>query len=54
MIRDDNVQFGLYRTNGLLWSRRRLRPLIDWLFLGTKYQSRSLITYSSENGDVHK
>ena len=39
------VQFGLYRTNGLLWSLALvslLTPLIDILFPGTKYKWDSL------------
>ncbi len=40
------VQFGLYRTNGLLWSLAAgsiLTPFIDRLLPGTKYKWRSLI-----------
>jgi len=39
------IQFGLYRTNGLLWSLAicsPLTPLIDYLLPGTKYQWNSL------------
>jgi Na+-transporting NADH:ubiquinone oxidoreductase subunit NqrB len=39
------VQFGLYRTNGLLWSLAifsALTPLIDYLLPGTKYRWDSL------------
>jgi len=39
------VQFGLFRTNGLLWSLAAvsiLTPLIDQLLPGTKYQWNSL------------
>jgi Na+-translocating ferredoxin:NAD+ oxidoreductase RnfD subunit len=39
------IQFGLYRTNGLLWSLAivsLLTPLLDQLFPGTKYQWNSL------------
>jgi Na+-translocating ferredoxin:NAD+ oxidoreductase RnfD subunit len=39
------TQFGLYRTNGLLWSLAifsALTPLIDYLLPGTKYRWGSL------------
>jgi enediyne biosynthesis protein E5 len=41
------VQFGLYRTNGLLWSLTLcsvLTPMIDFLLRGTKYRWDCLIT----------
>jgi Na+-transporting NADH:ubiquinone oxidoreductase subunit NqrB len=47
------VQFGLYRTNGLLWSLAvcsTLTPLIDYLFPGTKYRWNSLITSVTRDG----
>jgi len=47
------VQFGLYRTNGLLWSLALLSmstPLIDYLFPGTKYRWDSLITSVQQSG----
>lgn len=49
------VQFGLYRTNGLLWSLVAvsvLTPLIDRLLPGTKYQWRSLIPTVSKKEDI--
>jgi len=49
------VQFGLYRTNGLLWSLVAvsvLTPLIDRLVPGTKYQWRSLIPTVSKKEDI--
>ncbi len=51
------VQFGLYRTNGLLWSLATvsiLTPLIDRLLPGTKYQWRSLIPTVSKNGEIRE
>lgn len=47
------VQFGLYRTNGLLWSLAvvsMLTPLIDRLVPGTKYQWHSLTTPVAKEG----
>jgi len=47
------VQFGLYRTNGLLWSLAIvsiLTPLIDHLFPGTKYRWDSLISSVQQSG----
>jgi len=49
------VQFGLYRTNGLLWSLAicsALTPLIDYLLPGTKYQWNSPNT--GNKGEVHE
>jgi len=49
------VQFGLYRTNGLLWSLAVvsiLTPFIDRRLPGTKYQWRSLIPTVSKNGEI--
>lgn len=51
------VQFGLYRTNGLLWSLATvsiLTPLIDRLLPGTKYQWRRLIPTVSGNGEIRE
>lgn len=51
------VQFGLYRTNGLLWSLAIvsiLTPLIDYLFPGTKYRWDSLITSVQQSGDFRE
>ena len=48
------VQFGLYRTNGLLWSLvvcSALTPLIDYLLPGTKYQWNSPNT--GNKGEVY-
>ena len=48
------VQFGLFRTNGLLWSLATvsvLTPLIDQLLPGTKHQWHSLIPTEAENGE---
>jgi enediyne biosynthesis protein E5 len=49
------VQFGLYRTNGLLWSLAAfsaLTPFIDYLLPGTKYQWNSPNT--GNKGEVHE
>src|SRR5918996_2092190 len=49
------VQFGLYRTNGLLWSLvvcSALTPLIDYLLPGTKYQWNSPNT--GNQGEVYE
>jgi Na+-transporting NADH:ubiquinone oxidoreductase subunit NqrB len=49
------VQFGLYRTNGLLWSLAvcsALTPLIDYLLPGTKYQWQSPST--GNKGEFHE
>jgi Na+-transporting NADH:ubiquinone oxidoreductase subunit NqrB len=49
------VQFGLYRTNGLLWSLvicSALTPLIDYLLPGTKYQWNSPNT--GNKGEVYE
>jgi Na+-transporting NADH:ubiquinone oxidoreductase subunit NqrB len=51
------VQFGLYRTNGLLWSLALcslLTPLIDWLLPGTKYQWNSPRPLAQHKGDSHE
>ncbi|MBM4262328.1 MAG: hypothetical protein FJ145_12980 [Deltaproteobacteria bacterium] len=51
------VQFGLYRTNGLLWSLvvcSALVPFIDRLFPGTKYEWNSLTPARSKQGDSHE
>jgi enediyne biosynthesis protein E5 len=48
------VQFGLYRTNGLLWSLvvcSALTPLIDYLLPGRKYQWNSPNT--GNKGEVY-
>ncbi|HEX9452830.1 MAG TPA: RnfABCDGE type electron transport complex subunit D [Candidatus Binatia bacterium] len=47
------VQFGLYRTNGLLWSLAlcsMLTPMIDFLLPGTKYRWDCLITSVVQHG----
>lgn len=49
------VQFGLYRTNGLLWSLvlcSLLTPLIDYCFPGNKYQWQKPST--GTEGEVHE
>jgi Na+-transporting NADH:ubiquinone oxidoreductase subunit NqrB len=49
------VQFGVYRTNGLLWALVAvsvLTPAIDYLLPGTKYRWRSLITSVAKNGEI--
>jgi Na+-transporting NADH:ubiquinone oxidoreductase subunit NqrB len=51
------VQFGLYRTNGLLWSLAVcsvLTPIIDYLLPGTKYRWNSLITSVTRDGDCRE
>jgi Na+-transporting NADH:ubiquinone oxidoreductase subunit NqrB len=51
------VQFGLYRTNGLLWSLAvcsALVPFINWILPGTKYEWTSLITTSTRKGESHE
>ena len=51
------VQFGLYRTNGLLWSLAIMSiptPFIDYLLPGTKYRWNSLITLEPQNGDFRE
>ena len=49
------VQFGFYRTNGMLWSLvvvSALTPLIDWLLPGTKYHWNSLISSEPDKGVI--
>jgi len=51
------VQFGLYRTNGLLWSLALcslLTPIIDCLLPGTKYEWNSLTSSKPLKGDSHE
>jgi len=51
------VQFGLYRTNGLLWSLALcsvLTPLIDYLLPGTKYRWHSQTSALPRKGDSHE
>jgi len=51
------IQFGLYRTNGLLWSLAfcsGLTPIIDYLLPGTKYRWNSLITSVTQDGDCRE
>jgi len=51
------VQFGLYRTNGLLWSLvicSMLTPIIDFLLPGTNYRWNSLITPVAQNGTARE
>ena len=51
------VQFGLYRTNGLLWSLAVcsvLTPIIDWLLPGTKYEWNRLTTAKNLKGEIHE
>ncbi len=52
-----HVQFGLYRTNGLLWSLAfcsLLTPIIDRLLQGTKYEWNSLTSSKPLKGDSHE
>ena len=51
------AQFGLYRTNGLLWSLALcslLTPLIDRLLPGTKYQWNGPRPSAQLKGDSHE
>jgi Na+-translocating ferredoxin:NAD+ oxidoreductase RnfD subunit len=51
------VQFGLYGTNGLLWSLTlvsMLTPAIDCLLPGTKYRWDSLINSVSQKPYSHE
>jgi enediyne biosynthesis protein E5 len=51
------VQFGLYRTNGLLWSLAifsALTPLLDYVLPGTKYQWDSLKPSLHTRGESHE
>ncbi len=51
------VQFGLYRTNGLLWSLAVcsvLTPVIDRLLPGTKYEWHRLTTAKNLKGEIHE
>lgn len=51
------VQFGLYRTNGLLWSLAicsLLTPAIDWLMPGTKYRWNHPTPMTPTQGDSHE
>ena len=51
------IQFGLYRTNGLLWSLAVisiLTPLIDRLLPGTKYQWHSLTSARKAKGEIRE
>jgi Na+-transporting NADH:ubiquinone oxidoreductase subunit NqrB len=51
------VQFGLYRTNGLLWSLAVcsvLVPIIDRLLPGTQYEWNGLIPKNTRTGDAHE
>ena len=51
------VQFGLYRTNGLLWSLALcsvLTPLIDYFLPGTKYRWHSQTPALQRKGDSHE
>ena len=51
------VQFGLYRTNGLLWSLALcslLTPLIDRLLPGTKYEWNTLSSAPHPKGESHE
>jgi Na+-transporting NADH:ubiquinone oxidoreductase subunit NqrB len=48
------VQFGLYRTNGLLWSLATcsfLTPMIDYLLPGIKYEWNALTTAQRAQGE---
>ena len=51
------VQFGMYRTNGLLWSLAVcsvLVPIIDRLLPGSKYEWHGLIPTNTRTGDSHE
>lgn len=51
------VQFGLYRTNGLLWSLAvcsALVPFIDRLLPGTKYEWNSQKPVTIPKGETHE
>ncbi len=51
------VQFGLYRTNGLLWSLAAsslLTPLIDRLLPGTKYDWNALTSLKPLKGESNE
>ncbi len=51
------VQFGLYRTNGLLWSLALcsvFTPVIDRLLPGTKYEWNRLTTAKNLKGETHE
>jgi Na+-translocating ferredoxin:NAD+ oxidoreductase RnfD subunit len=51
------VQFGLYRTNGLLWSLAicsLLTPVIDRLLPGTKYEWSALKSSAQPKGESHE
>jgi Na+-transporting NADH:ubiquinone oxidoreductase subunit NqrB len=51
------VQFGLYRTNGLLWSLAAcslLTPFIDALLPGTQYEWQGLKTPVQRKGEIHE
>jgi enediyne biosynthesis protein E5 len=51
------VQFGLYRTNGLLWSLALcsiLTPIIDGLLPGTKYQWNSHSLAKDLKGEIRE
>ena len=51
------VQFGIYRTNGLLWSLALLSfvtPLIDHLFPGTKYEWNATKLSAYVKGKPHE
>jgi enediyne biosynthesis protein E5 len=51
------VQFGLYRTNGLLWSLAvfsMITPLVDRLLPGTKYEWNAVTTPQSAKGELYE
>jgi hypothetical protein len=51
------MQFGLFRTNGLLWSLALcalLTPLLDYLLPGTKYQWIAPKPSMTTQGDTHE
>jgi Na+-translocating ferredoxin:NAD+ oxidoreductase RnfD subunit len=51
------VQFGLYRTNGLLWSLAVcsiITPLIDRLLPGTKYEWNSPSSSKHLKGEIRE
>ena len=51
------VQFGLYRTNGLLWSLAFcsiLTPIVDWLLPGTRYEWHSHSSSKGSKGEIRE
>ena len=51
------VQFGLYRTNGLLWSLALcsiLTPIVDWLLPGTRYEWSKQSSSKGLKGEIRE